>query len=114
MAALKTRVYPSGAVHVLEITGPITMGEGDVTVRHHIRGMLAEGNKKIVVDLSGVPSLDSTGIGELVSAYTSARHGGAVMKLAGLTRKVKDILTITRLSSVFESYETLDEAVKSF
>jgi anti-sigma B factor antagonist len=114
MAALKTRIYDVGPVRALEISGSITMGEGDLTVRHLIKGILAEGHTKIVVDLSNVPSMDSTGLGELVSAYTSAKHGGAVLKLAGLTRKVKDILTITRLTSVFESYDTVDEAAKSF
>jgi anti-sigma B factor antagonist len=114
MAELKSREYEAGVVKVLELSGPITMGSGDITVRDLIKGMIEKGNRQLVIDLGKVPNVDSTGIGELVASFTSAKNRGATLKLANLTHKVKDLLTITRLTSVFESYDSVDEAVSSY
>jgi anti-sigma B factor antagonist len=114
MAKMRYEIKDMGGVKVLALFGSITMGGGDLTVRQETKNLLAENVKKIVIDLAKVPHLDSTGIGELVSAYTSARNQNAQIKLANLTAKIRDLMEITALSSVFESYETVKEAVASF
>ena len=114
MATLKYGIKDIGDVKVLSLHGSITMGGGDLTVRQEIKNFLAENVKKIVVDLAKVPHVDSTGIGELVSAYTSARNQDATIKLSNLTAKIRDLMEITALSSVFETYDTVKEAVESF
>ena len=107
-------VYEKSGITVLELTGTITLGAGDVTMRDLIKGQLSQGKKSLVIDLGGVSFMDSTGLGELVAAYTTAKHQEATLKLANLTKKIKDLLAITQLAAVFESYETLDEALGSF
>jgi len=114
MAELKAKVVEKGDVMVMELTGPITLGVGDLKVRATVKDLVAKGCKKVVVDLGAVPHVDSTGIGELVSAYTSARGQGAKLVLANLTKRIKDLLDIAQLSAVFEHYESVDEAIKSF
>ena len=114
MAELKAKVVEKGDVMVMELTGPITLGVGDLKVRATVKDLVAKGCKKVVIDLGAVPHVDSTGIGELVSAYTSARGQGAKLVLANLTKRIKDLLDIAQLSAVFEHYESVDEAIKSF
>ncbi len=111
---MNNRIYEKDGVTVLELKGTITLGSGDVGMRDHIKELLGQGKKRIVIDLGEVSFMDSTGLGELVAAYTSARHQQASLKLAQLTKKIKDLLAITQLAAVFESYETLDEAIASF
>lgn len=108
------RVYEKDGVSVLELAGTITLGGGDMTMRDLIKGLLNEGKKSILIDLGGVSFMDSTGLGELVAAYTTARHQQAVLKLVNLTKKIHDLLSITQLSAVFETYDTIDEAMASF
>ncbi|MEW5763952.1 MAG: STAS domain-containing protein [Acidobacteriota bacterium] len=108
------RVYEKSGISVLELKGSITMGGGDVTMRDLIKGLLEQGKKQILVDLGGVSFMDSTGLGELVAAYTTARHHDATLKLVNLTKKIHDLLTITQLATVFEYYESFDEAVSSY
>jgi anti-sigma B factor antagonist len=108
------RVEEKGDVTVLALKGSITMGSGDVSMREHIKGLLEKGRKKVLIDLGEVGFIDSTGLGELVAAYTTSRHQGATLKLVHLTKKIHDLLDITQLASVFESYESMDEALKSF
>ncbi len=114
MADLKWKRYNEGSAVVLALSGPISMGNGDKTLRDLIQDLLAEGKSRVVIDLAAVPGMDSTGLGELVAAYTSARNRGAVLKLANLTRKVKDLLVITKLTSVFECHDSVAEAAASF
>jgi|YelNatPaOPRAMG01_1025707.scaffolds.fasta_scaffold06559_1 anti-sigma B factor antagonist len=114
MADIRIKVTDKGAVKVVEPAGAITLGSGDLKVRETIKELVSGGHQKIVLDLGEVPFMDSTGIGELVAAYTSARNRGAALKLARLTRRIKDVLDIAQLSAVFESYESLEEAVQSF
>ena len=111
---MNDRIYEKNGVTVLELKGTITLGGGDVTMRDRIKELLAKDRKKIAIDLGEVSFMDSTGLGELVAAYTTARHQQATLKLANLTKKIKDLLSITQLAAVFETYESLDEAIASF
>ena len=108
------RTYEKDGVVVLELNGSITMGSGDVTMRDLIKDLLQKGKKQILVDLGGVSFMDSTGLGELVAAFTTARHQAANLKLVHLTKKIHDLLSITQLATVFEYYDNMEEAVASF
>jgi len=104
----------SGDVTILDLNGKITIGVGDYALREAVHEALEGGAKKILLNLAGVTTLDSTGLGELVGSHTRASNQGAKLKLALLPPKVHDLLIITRLITVFEVYETEDEAIKSF
>lgn len=103
-----------GNVTVIEPKGKITIGEGDVLMRDEIQKLLAEDKKSLVLDLSGVSYMDSAGVGELVSVYTSVKNRGGELKLSGLTKKIKDLLSITQLMTIFDTYEDVDQAIGSF
>ncbi|HNQ77617.1 MAG TPA: STAS domain-containing protein [Acidobacteriota bacterium] len=111
---MKFEVLEKGDVTLMNIGGRITLGSGDIKMRDKLLEQLDKGKKKIVLDLGEVSFIDSAGLGELVAAYTSARRHGAQVKLANLTKKIDDLLDITRLSSVFETFDSADDAVKSF
>jgi len=110
----ENKIYEKDGLSVLELKGSITLGHGDVTMREHIKGLLDQGKKEIIIDLGDVSFMDSTGLGELVAAYTSARHQEATLKLANLTKKIHDLLDITQLAAVFEHYDSVEEAAASF
>ena len=114
MAELNIRERQAGDVTILDLEGKITIGEGNVAMRSAIRRLVSEGKKKVLLNLSGVSYMDSSGIGELVSAYTTATNRGIKLKLANLPAKVSDILTITQLITVFDVYDSESEAVQSF
>ncbi|PHM11321.1 STAS domain-containing protein [Nostoc sp. 'Peltigera malacea cyanobiont' DB3992] len=101
-------------VTILDVKGKVTIGEGDVTLRESIRSALADGAKNILLNLSGVTTIDSSGIGELVSSYTATNNRGGKLKLTNLPPKVNDILMITQLITVFETYGSETEALQSF
>ncbi|WP_329221567.1 STAS domain-containing protein [Streptomyces microflavus] len=103
-----------GDVSIVALTGKITIGVGDVVLRGAVQDELNDGSTKILLDLKNVTTIDSSGIGELVSAYTTATNRGAKLKLVNLPPKIHDILAITQLITVFDVYDTEDEAVKSF
>jgi len=103
-----------GNVTVLDLAGKITIGEGSVQLREAVRGLLEQGKKNILVNLGSVDYVDSSGIGELVSCYTTTKNQGGQLRLLNLTKKIKDLLQITKLLTVFETYEDEAEAVKSF
>ena len=103
-----------GDVVVIDVVGRITLGEGATALRETIRGLVAKGNKKMVLNLGEVSYIDSSGIGELVSGFTSATNQGGVLKLLGLTKRVKDLLQITKLYTVFEVFDSETSAVRSF
>ena len=103
-----------GDVTILDIDGKITIGAGDIALRQAVQSALASGATKIVLNLSRVTTIDSSGVGELVSSFTTATNRGATLKLANLPDKVNDVLTITQLITVFDVYDTEDEAVGSF
>ena len=90
------------------------MGEGAITLRNDIRSLIEKGNKKILLNLAGVKNIDSSGIGELVSSYTAIGKEGGQLKLLNLTQKLQDLLTITKLLTVFDVYESEEEALASF
>jgi len=100
-------------VVVLDLSGRITIGEGTVILRDTIRKLLDAGNRKFVLNLSNCDYIDSSGLGELVTSFTTVRNSGGDLKLVNLTRRVQDLLQITKLLTVFESYNDETEAVKS-
>jgi anti-sigma B factor antagonist len=101
-------------VTVLELSGRITLGEGSVQLRDAIRDLIGKGQKLILLDLGEVSYIDSSGLGELVSAYTSAKNQGATLKLLKLTKKVHDLLQLTKLYTVFDIYDDEASAIASF
>jgi anti-sigma B factor antagonist len=101
-------------VTVLELSGRITLGEGSVQLRDAIRDAIAKGQRNILVDLGEVNYIDSSGLGELVSAYTTARNQGAKLKLLKLTKKVHDLLQLTKLYTVFDIYDDEASAIASY
>ena len=100
-------------VTVLDLSGRITLGEGSVQLRDAIRDLIAKGQLRILLDLGEVNYIDSSGLGELVSAYTSARNQGASLKLLKLTKKVHDLLQLTKLYTVFDIYDDEASAIAS-
>jgi anti-sigma B factor antagonist len=101
-------------VVILDLSGRITLGEGTVVIRDALQKLLAAGDRKFVMNLADVDYIDSAGLGELVTAFTTVRatEGGQV-KLLNLTRRIRDLLQITKLLTVFDSYENETEAIKS-
>ena len=111
---MKVTVRQRGNVTILDLKGKITIGVGDVALRNAVQEAMAGGATNIVINLKDVTTIDSSGVGELVSAYTTATNRGAKLRLVNLPAKVSDILHITQLITVFEVYDTEDEAVASF
>lgn len=103
-----------GDVIVVDVTGRITLGEGSSNLRDGLRELVAKGSKKIVLNLADVTYIDSSGIGELVSGFTSVANAGGTLKLLNLTKRVKDLLQITKLYTVFDVYDEETSAVRSF
>ena len=103
-----------GDVTVVDVSGRITLGEGSSAMRDILRDLTAQGNKKILLNLSEVSYIDSSGIGELVSAYTTVKNQGGELKLLNLTKKVHDLLQITKLYTVFDVKDDETAAVKAF
>ena len=101
-------------VSIVDCSGRITLGEGSVTLRDTVRELLSKGRKKILLNLGEVNYIDSSGIGELVSAFTTVRNQGGELKLLNLTKKVHDLLQITKLYTVFDVKDDEAAAVKSF
>jgi anti-sigma B factor antagonist len=104
----------AGDVTILDLKGKITIGSGDVALRNAIHEVMNSGAKKVLINMADVSTIDSSGIGELVSAYTTATNRGAKLKLINLPAKVTDILTITQLITVFDVYDSEAEGVSSF
>lgn len=109
---LKTRQVDG--VTILDCSGRITLGEGSVQLRDAVRDLLAKGSKQILLNLGEVTYIDSSGIGELVSAYTTVKNQGGELKLLNLTKKVHDLLQITKLYTVFDVKEDEASAIASF
>jgi anti-sigma B factor antagonist len=101
-------------VTVVDLNGRITLGEGSVILRDSVRDLLSKGNKNILLNLADVSYIDSSGIGELVSAFTHVRREGGELKLLKLTKKVHDLLQITKLYTVFDITDDEANAVASF
>ena len=101
-------------VTIVDITGRITLGDETGQLRDTIRQLLADGKKKIVLNLAQVDYIDSSGVGELVSSFTTVRNAGGELKLLSLTKKVRDILQVTKLYTVFDIKDDEFTAIKSF
>jgi len=103
-----------GDVMVLDIDGKITLGEGDEQLKDKVNSLVNQGHLKMILNLAEVPYLDSAGLGEVVRAYTTVSRKGGSLKLLNLTKRITDLLSITKLLTVFETFESEDDAVRSF
>jgi len=110
----QTMTRETGGVTVLDLAGRITLGEGSANLRDLIRGELSGGHTKILLNLAGVNYMDSSGLGELVSGYRAVKGQGGELKLLNLSKKVSDLLQITKLYTVFDIHSNEAEAVASF
>jgi anti-sigma B factor antagonist len=104
----------AGDVKILDLKGKMTLGEGDETVRDKINSLILQGYKKLILNLEGVPYIDSAGLGEIVRTYTTVSRQGGSLKLLNLTKRITDLLSITKLLTVFETYDSEADAVRSF
>ncbi|HUI55358.1 MAG TPA: STAS domain-containing protein [Bryobacteraceae bacterium] len=103
-----------GDVSVVDVAGRITLGEGSSALRDLMREMVGKGQKKILLNLGEVSYIDSSGIGELVSGFTTVTNSGGQLKLLNLNKRVKDLLQITKLYTVFDVHEDEAGAIRSF
>jgi anti-sigma B factor antagonist len=112
--SMKIKTRQVDGVTIMDCSGRITLGEGSVTLRDGVRDLLAKGSKQILLNLGDVSYIDSSGIGELVSAFTTVKNQGGDLKLLNLTKKVHDLLQITKLYTVFDVKDDEASAVASF
>ena len=111
---MKSDVRIVGDIKVLDWSGKITLGEETMAVRNTVRDIVKSGGKKLVLNLANVSYIDSAGVGELVSTYTTVTNAGGELKLLNLTKRIKEVLAITKLLTVFDVYENEEEALRSF
>jgi anti-sigma B factor antagonist len=111
---MKSSTRQVDGVMIIDLSGRITLGEGSSVLRDLVRQTVAKGNKKILLNLGDVTYIDSSGIGELVSAFTSVRNAGGELKLLNLTKKVHDLLQITKLYTVFDVKDDEATAIQAF
>ena len=111
---MKSSTRQVDGVTVVDLSGRITLGEGSVILRDTVRDLIGKGDKKILLNLGDVTYIDSSGIGELVSAFTTVRNQGGELKLLRLTKKVHDLLQITKLYTVFDVRDDETQAIASF
>ena len=112
--SVKLNTRQIGDVSVVDVAGRITLGEGSSALRDTLREMVSKGQKKVLLNLGEVSYIDSSGIGELVSAFTTVTNGGGQLKLLNLTQRVKDLLQITKLYTVFDVHDSEVTAIRSF
>ncbi|HJO37856.1 MAG: STAS domain-containing protein [Vicinamibacterales bacterium] len=103
-----------GEVLVLDLSGKLTIGEGDELIKDKINSLIQQGKRKLILNLEGVPYVDSAGLGEIVRTYTTVSRQGGQLKLVHLTKRIEELMAITKLLTVFETYESEQEAVDSF
>ncbi|HQZ39981.1 MAG TPA: STAS domain-containing protein [Vicinamibacterales bacterium] len=101
-------------VMILDLKGKMTLGEGDELLKDKINSLLSTGRKKLLLNLEGVPYIDSAGLGEVVRTYTTVSRQGGSLKLLNLTKRIEDLLSITKLLTVFETFDSEAEAVQSY
>ena len=111
---MKIETRTVGDVTILDCSGKITLGEGTMTVRNKVRDILKSDGKKIILNLADVNYIDSSGIGELVSTYTTVANSGGQLKLLSLTKKIQELLAITKLLTVFQVFDNEQLALASF
>ena len=104
----------AGDVTILDLKGRMTLGEGDEILKDKVNSLAMQGRKRIVLNLAAVPYVDSAGLGEIVRTYTTVSRQGGSLKLLGLTKRITDLLSITKLLTVFETYDDEADAVRSF
>ncbi len=111
---MKSEIRDRGDARIIELSGKITIGAGDVKLRGLIEESLTAGKKHILLNLAGVSTIDSSGIGEMVACYTTVTKHGGQLKLLRLSPKINDILQVTQLITVFDVFDDEEEAVRSF
>src|SRR5438270_280213 len=111
---MKATSRSANNIDIIKLDGKITIGAGDQQLREVISSAVNEGKTNILLDLSGVTTIDSSGIGELVGSYTTATNRGAKIKLCALSQAISNILTLTQLITVFDVYDSEQEALDSF
>ena len=112
--SLKVNVRQVGQVAVIDLNGKITLGEGSGTLRDIVAEVSGKGNKSILLNMADVTYIDSAGLGEMVGSYTSVTNKGGQLKMVNLQNKVKDLMQITKLHTVFHVFEAEDEAIASY
>ena len=104
-----------GNVAIITVTGDITLNKGgDVLLKDKVQSLIQQGNKNIIIDLGGVAYVDSAGLGQLVHAYATTKNKGGALKLVNVTKKLQDLLVVTKLLTVFETYDNESAALSSF
>jgi anti-sigma B factor antagonist len=103
-----------GEVMILDVKGKLTIGDGDELLKDKINSLIQQGRKKLILNLEGVPYVDSAGLGEIVRTYTTVSRQGGNLKLLNLTKRITDLLMITKLLTVFDTYDSEEEALNSF
>ncbi len=111
---MKVNVRSEGDVSVVDLSGKITIGEGDVVLRETVETLLKEGRNKLLLNLARISYMDSAGIGELVACYKRSREKGGQLKLLNPSGKVYDLLQLTKLEEIFETFRDEGEAIQSF
>lgn len=105
---------PSDDVMILDLKGKLTIGGGDALLKDKINSLVQQGHRKLLLNLADVPYVDSAGLGSIVAGYTTVRNADGSLRLLGVTSRIKDLLTITKLLAVFDTYESEASAVASF
>ena len=114
MAELDLKERQAGDVTILDLTGEVRIGDSSVALRNSVRNLADQGKTKLLLNLAGVKYIDSSGIGELIANYTTVSRQGGQLKLLNLTDKIQNLLVITKLLTVFDSFDNEAEALKSF
>ena len=103
-----------GSVTVLDLNGRLLIGDGDTLLKDKIHSLVFQGRKQIILNMAGVPYVDSSGLGALVAAFVTGKNNGAQVKLVSLTKRLQDLMSIAKLLTVFDSYDSEEEAINSF
>jgi anti-sigma B factor antagonist len=113
-AAMQIEERVVDGVTILDLKGKMTLGEGDELLKDKINSLIQQDKKQLLLNLEGVPYIDSAGLGEIVRTYTTVSRQGGKLKLLNLTKRIQDLLAITKLLTVFETYDTEKEAISSY
>jgi len=111
---MKIEIRTVGDVRILDVSGKITLGEGTMSIRNTVRDIVQGGAKKIILNLADVSYIDSAGVGELMSAYTTVVNNGGQLKLLNLTKRIRDTLAITKLLTIFDVFDNESSSLASF
>jgi anti-sigma B factor antagonist len=111
---MKLSTRKTGDVIIIDVDGKILLGEGDIEIKQAVDNLLKRGNKKIILNLSKVPYLDSAGLGEIIRCFTTLRKSGGYFKLLSPNKRIVDLLSITKLLNVFDCFESESSAIASF